>query len=286
MKQVNLEEASKELKEKGLYKIPNFLSDKEIKEIEFDLESILKLYNAFGVQDRLFYKRENTGNRQGDAVMVSFENSILPHLKLRKDTSLGKCLATYNNIVGKTLGKEIPNYSRSMLNVQQYFKNSLPVWTHYDAEFFKFRHEISEKRNEKYCKIEKGLIPRYVAVFITKNENKGKGTYIVNHKTSERTDINAVKGDMFIFDNLKVRHGVPELAKPRSMFGFRNFDFFPYEFQENPKNKDDYEFLEDADNPGYTRPITPEEATKLILKFNKKWKNESYAEYMKKDAAF
>lgn len=325
MKQIDFEEATQELKTKGIYEVKNFLAPIEISKIHSELSGVLDLYGENFVKERLFYKREETGNKQGDAVMVSLENSELPHLILKSELKIASVLKIYNEIIGSVQVTKVPKNSRSMMNIQQYFtseqeiteeefkelvKNSKGleefifekldngniryvqksriVENHYDAEFFDFRHE--KENGERVCKIVEGLIPRYVMVIVLENNNPGgKGTYITKHDRTEKIFINANAGDMFIFDNMAVRHGVTSLEKNRTMFGFRNFDYNPFYFKENIDNIEDkkgFVELKDKVNPGFIKPIDSEEAKKLMLDFNKKWKEELYDEYSKKDAAF
>ena len=83
-----------------------------------------------------------------------------------------------------------------------------------------------------------------------------------------------------------MRHGVPELEKPRMMIGFRNFDYHPYLFNRDVADKENWEYLHDEVNPGYIKPINEEESLIIQKDFIKLWKTELAETQLKKDAAF
>ena len=287
MKALNINKMTQEVNENGYSFVEGFLSQGEIETIQTLRDAILHEYNTEKVKDRLFYLREESGNKQGDAVMVSLEpNKELPSMVLGRNI-LGKLLQNYNALVTSLTGVKVPKSSRAMLNSQQYFEKSRFVEDHYDGEFFEFTHDHDDTHNEDRLLINKGLIPRYVIVFVLHNNNEnGHGTYIRMHDSDERIHVNAFAGDMFIFDNSAVRHGVPSLEKDRSMIGFRNFDHMPYYFEAEPEGGNDWIEMPDTFNPGWVREICSLEAVELMKSFNEKWTNELAEEQIKKPAAF
>ena len=280
MKTINVKEFANEVNSNGFGIIRNYVDETDI-DNAIDLCSMLTdMYSEQGLYDRLFYKREESHNRQGDAVMVSLKRSEeLPSIELKTDL-----LLDYNDIIGELTGKKVNETSRSMMNIQQYFEESLPVWDHYDGMFFDFHHGETDKYGENPLIVDNGLLPRYVMVVVLTNENDGKGTYVRKHDSDERIDVELHPGDMIVFDNINMRHGVPALEHPRMMLGFRNFDHEPYHFV--TKETDGYEPLHDEINPGYIRAINEEQSVKLQVDELKQWKNGKAEEQLKKPAAF
>jgi len=284
-KQIDLRIAKETMDEQGYCFFQGLLTEDQIKQIEENRDEMLEYYSDSFVQKRLFYKREDAGNKQGDAVMVAFENNGLPYLYPKGIIS--DMLKLYNSLIGNFMGIEVPRTSRSMFNSQKYYEHSRPCGDHQDGEHLEYTH-TEDSYGEYVCKMEKGLLPRYVMVFVLSNENEnGKGTYIRHHNSEERIDLPANAGDCFIFDNLAVRHGVPELDKARSMVGFRNFDLNPVLFQTTkPEDESDWVKVEDKLNAGWEKEITSEEAKEIMLDFNKEWKNKIFEEEKDKLAAF
>lgn len=285
MKELDFTELSSAVKRKGYIRIENFLSEEDIEKILGEIPKINDYYTQNLVQERIFMKREESGNRQGDAVMVTDIDSELPHLKLKPEVkTIIQCLQTYNSFIGVLTKQEVSENTRSMLNIQQYYEKSLPVWSHFDGFFQKFEHGETDIYGETPMKIIEGLLPRYVMVLVLENENDGYGTYVTPHNSDERIIIENRPGDLILFDNIHVRHGVPSLEKPRRMIGFRNFDHLPFLF-----SKDEFvgsEFMDDNENPGYIKEISSEESVKTQKVWNEDYKNNLFYEYIDKKAAF
>lgn len=281
-----LQECLNGLKLNGYYIFKDVVSSKEIRTIQEERDNILKEYSEETVKQRLFYKREDSYNRQGDAVQISFAKSELPSITVKQDDAIGKYMKLYQNIVSNAVGEEFRPEYRCMLNSQQYFEHSLPVHDHYDMEAFDFEHVDNSKHNEYALKLKSALIPRYVMVVVLTNENDGLGTYVRQHDSNERIDVKLYPGDVLIFDNIRYRHGVPELNNPRSMIGFRSMDFSPVLFEEHPEGGNKWYEIQDELNPGWGMEITSEEAKTIMLDFNKKWQDELFDIFIKKPAAF
>jgi len=292
MKTVNISQLATSLKEDGYVKVSSFLDETEIQEILSDIPNITSKYSEDFVKNRLFYPREDSHNRQGDALMVSledynyssvdhlFESSSLPRFVIKGFKR--NLLEFYNQVLSEISGEVVPENSRSMMNIQQYFEHSLPVGDHYDGEFISYKHG-EDKYKEFTLDVKEAILPRYVMVVVLENENSGKGTYIRYHDSEERIYINNNPGDLIIFDNIGMRHGVPELEHPRKMIGFRNFDFNPVHFIS--EKKDGYIELPDKVNPGFVKNISSEEAESLMLEFNTKF-YKNFDEYKKLTPAF
>lgn len=279
----NLGQVVADIKEKGYSRIPNFLTKSQALHIEKYMEGFNAInYNKENLLNRLCYKREESHNRQGDAYMVSLYQGELPSIQM-KDAIMEEAMAFYNAVVGEMVGKVMKPSTRCMLNCQKYFDKSLPVWDHYDGEFFDFEHG-SNKYEDKSLIINRGLLPRYVMVLVLYNEND-KGTYIRPHDSEERIDIPNEAYDMIIFDNIAMRHGVPELEHPRMMIGFRNFDYYPYLFEAYPEAGNRWIELQDEVNPGWIGDIDEDTSIYVQKQFRKEWA-EKAEKILEGDAAF
>lgn len=282
MKELDLKTIKGEMEANGFYILRNYISESEINDAKALCDHLTDQYSEQGLLDRLFYKREESGNRQGDAVMVSLgENKKLPSLVI--DSGL---LEDHNQIISALTGKKVNKSSRSMMNMQQYFDKSLFVADHYDGWYSKFSHGEEDIHGECPLIIEEGLIPRYVQVVVLENKNNGRGVYVRKHNKTARESVELFPGDMLVFDNVNMRHGVPELEFPRRMLGFRNFDHHPKLFNNKVDHLSDWEVVYDKINPGYMKNITSAEAVKVQQEELKEWKNGKGEAQLKKKAAF
>ena len=163
-------------------------------------------------------------------------------------------------------------------------KKSKFVEDHYDGNLLDFEHG-SDGYGDKSLIINKALLPRLVAVVVLRNEND-YGTYVRPHDSLERIDIPNKSYDLIIFDNIKMRHGVPELEKPRMMIGFRNFDYCPYLFYKEVADERGWEKLSDELNPGYIMEISEQDSIGIQKDFLIVWKSRLAETQLAKDAAF
>jgi|SaaInl8_200m_RNA_FD_contig_81_619839_length_10764_multi_4_in_0_out_0_7 hypothetical protein len=283
MKSLDLDWINAEVQDQGFSITRGYLDARDIQDAKEFTDHLTGLYSNRGLNERLFYKREESGNRQGDAVMVSRRKPFrLP--SLCTDSGL---LENYHLILGKLTGKKVPVQSRSMMNMQKYYDTSFEVCEHYDGFYSKFHHGEVDKHGECPLIIDEGLIPRYVQVVVLENENDGKGVYVRAHDSGKRVDVELFPGDMLIFDNVNMRHGVPELKYPRRMLGFRNFDHMPYHFKRSVENDEEgFTPLYDDVNPGYIKPIFNDESLEIQVQELKEWKSGKSEEQLKKPAAF
>ena len=272
-----IEECAINIKLNGYHIFRGLISDEEIEQIKTSAFSLRREYSEEKVKQRLFYRRESSHNRQGDALMVSNSETTLPSINIQ-NTPINKYFKMYNNIIEECVGQKFTDSSqmRSMLNIQEYFSGSLPVYNHYDGEFFFFFHEFDSNTNENILKLDKALIPRFVMVCVLENENDGKGVYVCKHDSHDRIDVKLYPGDVLVFDNVNLRHGVPELDKPRMMIGLRNFDYNPYYFEASPEENSSYKELYDVRNPGWVKELSNEETQQIQIKYNKIWYEKGY----------
>ena len=236
----------------------------DLNEILKELDDISALYSDSLVETKLFRKRENHPGRKGDAVMSTYgDPKFPPYLKLQKYKNLMRLQMEYNNLV-QFITKEDMDDSISLMNWQQYKQghdNSLPY--HMDVEIFDGAWE------KQYIDIERGLIPKYVMVLVTENENDGAGLKVM--AGNEEIDLVMHPGDLLIFDNTKVLHGVPvSTPNKRSMVGFRNFYVNPLYFQKTPENGEGLVLKEFQNGfvKGFATEISTEKAIEILKKEN------------------
>ena len=289
MKDNFINDIVQEIKEKGYSRVENFISPDVSQKIEnfmhkFNEEN----YNQENLLKRICFKREEGKNRQGDAYMVSLERNSLGSIQLDEDDIddgvVGDIFKIYNSILEKFVGKKMDDNSRAMLNCQQYFDKSFAVADHYDGNLLDFEHG-QDGYGDKSLIINKALLPRLVAAVVLRNENSN-GTYVRPHDSIERVDIPNKSYDLIVFDNIKMRHGVPELEKPRMMIGFRNFDYYPYLFHKDVEDIRGWEELSDELNPGYILEIDSKESELIQRDFLKVWNSGLAETQLAKDAAF
>jgi len=231
----------------------------DIKGTLSELDELASRYSEKMVQDKIFRPRENHPSRKGDSVMTTVgEPKYAPFLKLQnKKPNLGVLQNFYNDILENYFGENMSN-TRCLLNWQEYKQggdNSLPF--HVDSEFF------SGEWGKQYIDIERALIPKFVMVMVTENDNNGAGLEISSN--GETIGLKLEPGDMVIFDNQKVMHGVPKSTpNKRSMVGFRNFEAYPLYFEKNMfDGSNEYE---NGHVKGFTKMVNVEETQDILLK--------------------
>lgn len=225
-----------------------------------ELEKVSKMYSENYVEKKLFRPKEDHNARKGGACMVSNGTPEgAPFIRFGYDhNNLMSLLTFYNAVLNEILG-DVTQNSRVLMNWQSYLQggdNSLPF--HCDCEIFE------GEWTKQYIDLKRGLIPKYVMVFVTTNDNGGKGLEIM--KGNEYMDLDLYAGDLLIFDNTQVLHGVPEsCANARSMVGFRNFEAHPLLFSTAPFH--DLNGVEEFDNGfllGSVKELTTKEARKVL----------------------
>ena len=250
-----VEDASNTLKNDGVVVMRKFADQEFIDQTLIELDDTSNIYSEAMVANKIFRKREDHPARKGDACMVTIGNpDTAPYLTI--SGNLEEMFAVYAVIVGE-LVSGISESSKFLMNWQEYEvgDNSLPY--HMDVEIFNGdwgKYEIN---------IDEGIIPRYVMVLVTENQNEGKGLKVMKDGVETALDLNA--GDLVIFDNTIQLHGVPESTTlPRKMLGFRSFDVGTLYF-----NKDKFEGGTPFKNgfvEGFAKDLTVEEAQELLTK--------------------
>jgi len=268
MNTVEIQQAVKDLQEQGFHQALLFSSSEELAFLEAELKDMKEEhYTPANLENHSVYLSDKTETRESNAMMVALGRSDLPQVPVYGNY-LTLLLKFHNEVIGGLVGKEVPVSSRSMLNFQEYFAGSKPVAEHFDGEYLSY-----EKLSPTEFKLKEGLLPRYVMVFTIRNENVGEeveGTVLRNVETNEMINTQSRPGMVLIFDNLRFRHGVPELKKPRLMCGLRNFDFEPAYFVDqiaDPALLSSVQKMEDKNNPGYIQEMTSEEARQRQLTF-------------------
>lgn len=260
-----------ELESKGFCKINDALSPEITEAIKTEIKHNIDVnYNDANLANNSVYISDKSEGRESHAMMVSQEISDLPSVSIQGDTLL-ECLKLHDGLLSALTGSEVNKTSRSMMNFQLYYGESKPVAEHYDGHYMDY-----DKISSTEFKLKEGLLPRYVMVFNIENNNIGEknGTHFRNVDTNEDFSPTAETGSFIIFDNLKVRHWVPKLTKPRVMLGFRNFDHMPVYFTNNlvGKETEKYQELKDKTNPGFIAKMESKAAC-LMLKnyYDNRW---------------
>jgi hypothetical protein len=261
--QINIEAAVADLRSKGYHQAELITDAAELASLEEQLKALKQThYYEQNLERHAVYLSDKTETRESHAMMISREVSDLPFV-----THFGglveKLLEFHDSVVGAIVGKKYPGTARSMLNFQEYHAGSKPVAEHYDGEYLKY-----EKLSPTEFKLKEGLLPRYVMVFTVRNENVGEeheGTFLRDANTGEEVKPTSRPGQVLIFDNIRFRHSVPELKKPRLMCGLRSFDFEPAYFTTGEHVPEgmlkNYTELEDKNNPGLYQMISTKDAT-------------------------
>lgn len=282
---IDVQQAVKDLQEQGFHQAILFENAEDLAALEAELKDMKEEhYNGPNLENHSVYLSDKTETRESHAMMIARGRSDLPQVQIYGNRILS-LLNFHDQVIGSIVGKEVPVGSRSMLNFQEYQAGSKPVAEHFDGEYLKY-----EKESGTSFKLKEGLLPRYVMVFTIRNENVGEeveGTVLRNVETNEIINTQSRPGMVLIFDNIRFRHAVPELKKPRLMCGLRNFDYEPVYFVDevvDPAVLQIVHKMDDKNNPGYIQEMTSEEARQRQLSYvanewPKQW------ETMKKEGA-
>jgi len=228
--------------------------DINLKDVMEEISSLESLYSEAYVKSELFKPKEDHQGRSGYAVLVGNNECECNYVNLENYKNLNYAYTVYKEFLEKyfDLDPEYTNKFPTLLNWQKYLQgsdNSLP-W-HIDVD-------IKKGSWEKYSiDIQEGIIPKFVMVIVTENDNDGKGLEIKvfeedfkkagikypdggkpineNGKKGKIIKINLSPGQVIIFDNTLLQHGVTEsLPNKRTMFGFRSFIIGAKYFTEDP----------------------------------------------------
>lgn len=222
---IDISQAVADLKSKG-YHQSVIIDPSHLPQLEVDLKKMkAELYNEENLSKHSVYLSDKTETRESHAMMICRAGtSPLPIVK-HEEGIIDKLLEFHDMTIGQLTGTYYPGTARSMLNFQEYHAGSKPLARHYDGEYLKYN-----KVSPTEFKLEEGLLPRYVMVFTIRNENVGEeneGTVLFEVATGNVIKAQSRPGQVLIFDNIRFRHEVPMLSKPRFMCGLRSFDYEP-----------------------------------------------------------
>lgn len=219
-----------EIHRAGMTHIPSFYPEPFLEQIQAECKVMEKQhYHENNLQQHSVYLSDSSPTRCSHAMMIARGNSSLPTVDCSPFAGVRQFLHDYCVLLGKLHKKLVPATSRAMFNWQMYYGQSKPVAEHFDGEYLHFN-----KVDETHFDLHEALLPRYVALLTIYNENVDttvQGTVLIDTSQDRRTVTPPSKaGDLLVFDNVRYRHRVPSLPRPRQIVGLRNFDFDPYHF--------------------------------------------------------
>ncbi|HEX5746824.1 MAG TPA: hypothetical protein VFZ09_11320 [Archangium sp.] len=212
-----------QLQEEGYVYLPAIFEPSFLRALERECDEMAARYYRVENLDRhAVYLSDNTPTRISHAMMISAGPSPLPTVPLEGLKSVEHFLRFHDEVLGALLGADVPAWSRSMLNWQTYSSGSKPVTEHFDGEYLDYR-----KNEDGGFTLHEGLLPRLVLILTLSNENDGElqGTVLRDTRTGREVSPPSRSGDVLVFDNVRMRHRVPTLERPRRMAGLRSFDF-------------------------------------------------------------
>ncbi len=212
-----------QLREEGHAYLPGVFETSFLRALERECDEMAaRHYRVENIDRHAAYLSDNTATRTSHAMMISAGPSPLPTVSHQGLPALEQFLSFHDAVLGMLLGQEVPAWSRSMLNWQTYLSGSKPVTEHFDGEYLDYRKDA-----DGGFTLHEGLLPRLVLVLTLSNENEGErqGTVLRDTGTGRELSPPSRPGDVLVFDNVRMRHSVPTLEKPRRMAGLRSFDF-------------------------------------------------------------
>jgi hypothetical protein len=237
------------------------LDSTEVKHLIDECESLHDNYSDVEYQYKnITYPSNGHSKKKSLIIMVSHdENKHLPSIH-----TLGPVLKDYlkfnNDVLYRVTGIQVPLDSRYMLNYRKYLGETDPVFEHFDGEYLK---GFIDKPNFHF--FDEALLPRFVSLLALDGGAECEGAILTNVVSGEEINPCCEIGEVFIFDNIRFKHHVPQVIKPRVMLGARNFDFLPYHYVLDPI--DGYVVWRKLTDEGYSI-VDNEEAEKLTCKLS------------------
>ena len=199
-------------------------------QLQRETEALIeRFYTVEELNKHSVYPSDSSESRVSNAVMISEGKSDFPKVDHHDYPTVDTFLKDHNLLLSEITGVKVEAGSRCMLNYQNYFSGSKPVGEHFDGEYLR----TARAEDGVEFTLKEGILPRYVALLVVKNENDGKGIELVNNLNGQITQPRLHAGDLIIFNNIDLRHRVPRLDYPRTSMGLRNFDHKPLHFSEN-----------------------------------------------------
>lgn len=223
-----------DIAESGFCVLKNFYASDVLDALNDETEHLVtRSYTRDELERHSVYPSDSSETRVSHAVMISEGESVFPKVAHLDLPTVSRFLREHNALLGEITKTPVAPSSRCMINYQNYFAGSKPVGEHFDGEYLRTRRASD---GVEFALLE-GILPRYVAVLSIANQNKGKGTELIDntHQRVFKPELNA--GDLIIFDNIRLRHRVPTMELPRTTIGVRNFDHLPVHFA---KSQDDF----------------------------------------------
>ena len=218
---------SDELQSKGYCAIKGYFSADDAKALKSEYnEMIEKHYSRQELLRHSVYPSDKSEARESHAMMISKGKSDLPKVDHTGNPMLERLLNEHHQIVAEVTKTAVADSARALINFQSYRTGSKPVGEHFDGEYLK----ADRAEDGIEFQLLEGILPRYVSVMAVENENNGRGVELIEPGTGKVIQPNLGPGDMVIFDNINLRHRVPQMAKPRISIGIRNFDHLPLHF--------------------------------------------------------
>lgn len=272
---------AKSLKEKGYFQMSDFLEPEELALIPAELkENIKKNYNPESLEANSVYMSDTSDTRESHAFMISRMFSTFPTVSL-----IGPMLKSCFNVADELISladREVPGRCRYMINFQNYKGVSKPVPSHFDGHYIKY-----DKLDNGGFDLIEGILPQFVMVLNVSNENTEgvRGVQLTDQITGETISPDCEPGSAVIFDNIRMRHWVPQLEKPRLMLGFRNFDHNTYHFLKETTDPA-YTKMPGKDSLGFVKPLSMEENAMLLKNYYENIWPEQWKKMQEEGAVF
>lgn len=208
----------------GFCRCPGIYPGDFLQQLQDESELLIKRsYTQEELERHSVYPSDTGDARVSHAVMLSEGISDFPKVEHSDLPAVSQFLHDYHQILGDITGVTVSTGARSMLNYQNYFTGSKPVGEHFDGEYLRTNRASDGIEFD----LEEGILPRYVSLLILANENNGLGTELVDNQSHAVHQPILNPGDLLFFDNIRLRHRVPTMARPRATIGVRSFDHMP-----------------------------------------------------------
>jgi hypothetical protein len=222
-----MEQLISQMHQHGYVIFRSFLPSEGLANLETEFRGLVaRHYRPENLLAHSVYPADQSENRESHAMMIAEGPSELPAVAHEGCHLVEYFLQWHNQMIAALTGIPVDSGARSLLNWQEYRSGSKPVGEHIDGEYMR-----AAKQDSVEFTLLEGILPRYVCVLVLKNENSGKGVELL--RNGEVLSLLLHPGDLVLFDNVRLRHRVPELAHPRTTIGLRNFDHQALHFVRN-----------------------------------------------------
>jgi hypothetical protein len=239
----------------GYIRFANYASAKTCQDIIVEYKDLVSRYNNNYEFERHSVYQDINGACTG--MMVAQNNINMPHVSLMTSGVVSSIISNYQQWLsslmadlstdlaqpsGRCFIKHEQKLAQQPIGDLQFFGDILSFQTTEDQKNSK------NNSNNPFLKAE-SILPRYVAMLVTDNNNTGHCLELINPSLGQIFLPELYCGDLILFDNMRLRHRWLSMPQSTSFFQISNSDYFGCHYACHPGyfiNRGSYSTIEDG----------------------------------------